>query len=174
LSKSYASDYLEDVAASLEGDFAKLASIPLNNQRYHEAPGGSSHHHNYVHGLYQHVSEVVDACEDMCGPGIERDVLLTAAIWHDYHKIYEFTQPDEKGKIEKLPYLYTVGHVVGSANELLETSKKFALFTGAAEAMYHCCLAHHGRFEWRSPAEPRTKEAWVLHSADMLSSRGLV
>jgi 3'-5' exoribonuclease len=32
-------------------------------------------------------------------------------------------------------------------------------------------LAHHGRKEWGSPVEPATNEAWILHAADMMSSR---
>jgi 23S rRNA maturation-related 3'-5' exoribonuclease YhaM len=39
------------------------------------------------------------------------------------------------------------------------------------DAVIHCMLSHHGRREWGSPVEPVTPEAYILHVADMLSSR---
>jgi len=41
------------------------------------------------------------------------------------------------------------------------------------ERIEHLLLSHHGRKEWGSPVEPLTAEAFILHAADMMSSRGV-
>jgi 3'-5' exoribonuclease len=124
---------------------------------------------------------------------IDLDVLLTAAYWHDYEKLSEYawkatpgpfigefeTSPD--GCIEVTNYAKTTGHVVGSTYALLQAIHTLRarppIITNKPklpklDAILHCMLSHHGRKEWGSPVEPTTNEAWILHSADMLSSRG--
>jgi hypothetical protein len=79
-------------------------------------------------------------------------------------------------------YAKLCGHVVGSTYAFLAWSddpNTFIQSTGEytyipepkRSAIVHCMLAHHGRKEWSSPVEPATNEAWILHAADMTSSR---
>ena len=37
--------------------------------------------------------------------------------------------------------------------------------------LYHIILSHHGKRDWGSPVEYRCKEAYLIHQADMISSR---
>lgn len=197
-----------------------LASMCINEvidkPEFMMAPGGQRHHHNYPNGLAEHTAEVLDHALHMTtvGPGgscCDLDVLVTAAIFHDFCKTLEYrfsATKTEKIVDESVPYPVggvpfmksvpaievndyksTIGHVTGSAMyfqrcfngwtrpampdgsrrsfiNLSELPRSFE------EHVTHCILSHHGRFEWGSPVEPRTHEAWLLHAADMLSSRG--
>ena len=168
-------DYLREVADCLQEPFAYLCRHVVDSSTFQRAFGGSEHHHNFEGGLLVHTAEVVRLCEAMAGPGVDRTVLLTAAIWHDVGKIYEYEFANDGIKIEKTLYQKRIGHVVGSYLEFREYLFPVGQYTAAQqEAIGHCMLAHHGRREWGSPVEPQTKEAYILHSADMLSSRGLV
>jgi 3'-5' exoribonuclease len=109
----------------------------------------------------------------MKGPGVDWEVLATAVCWHDYDKLKEY-ELKEDGKIGYTDYIRTTGHVVGSVLEFvaLVDDEQGWYFTKKREAITHCMLSHHGRKEWGSPVEPATREAFILHAADMLSSRG--
>ena len=56
--------------------------------------------------------------------------------------------------------------------EIYETAKSLGYDKlKAFENLLHAVIAHHGRKEWGSPQEPKTKEAWTVNLIDMLSSR---
>ena len=60
------------------------------------APAGKSWHHGYIHGLIEHTLEIIKICDLMCDihPEINRDLLITGAMMHDF------------GKTEELKYNY--------------------------------------------------------------------
>ena len=146
---------------------------------YDKGYGGARHHHAYEGGLAVHVADVVRRCRYMCGPVVDISVLLTAAYWHDHCKLLDYKgNPD--GTVGYTPYTKQIGHVVGSVLAFSDIAsvpvldangKYFCVPDRAQNAIIHCMLAHHGRKEWGSPVEPATLEAYILHSADMLSSR---
>ena len=53
--------------------------------------GARSHHHNYVGGLIVHVNEVFTTCLGVClgVSHLNRDVLLTSAVLHDWMRSEE-------------------------------------------------------------------------------------
>ncbi len=140
----------------------------LSDPRFSTAPGGTTHHHDYAHGLVIHVNEVMQNVLKMTNNN-PSDELLTAVIWHDYMKVRDYTY--EGDKIVKTNYGNTIYHVAGSA---MEFHYEAASVLGAEvlERIEHLLLSHHGRREWGSPVEPATAEAFILHTADMMSSRG--
>jgi 3'-5' exoribonuclease len=182
----------------------------IMDDAFNEAPGGSSHHHNYRHGLRQHTAEVLQHAINIMGgelplrinvgSTVDMSVVVAAAIWHDYAKVHEYRlkekrvwsdipKPDaEEGDepvavfahmnpetlITKLPYMQLIGHPVGSAMEFQKAMHGVQVPSEDwVNRVVHCILSHHGRREWGAPVEPATPEAWVLHSADMLSSHPL-
>lgn len=164
--------YLQTLAALLPSPYDEICRVVLFDQRFERGAGGSEHHHAYAGGLVDHTAEVVGSCE-RCNKNINWNILLTAAIWHDYHKIHDYAVfPD--GKIEKLPYRNLIGHVVGGCTEFTAVAFEHRLDEEAIQKIAHCLLSHHGRREWGSPVEPQTLEAFILHAADMLSAKGNV
>jgi 3'-5' exoribonuclease len=150
-----------------------LCDHVLDNEAFTRSPGGATVHHAYEHGLLQHTAEVVEYTRVLSGDYkyVDAAALITAAIWHDFHKIYEY-EIEADGKIKKLEYRLTIGHVTGSVIEFVQQATKLDMKPEQIDQIVHIMLAHHGRLEWRSPVEPRTKEAFILHAADMLSARG--
>lgn len=126
-------------------------------------PAARSYHHTYRGGLLAHTVEVATIALGMAEliPDVNRDVLLTAALWHDWGKVREY-QPDGMGGYES---------ALGSAAHIPIGADKFSeVYTGDPEPVRHCILAHHGRVDWGSPVAPATREALILHQADMLSA----
>jgi 3'-5' exoribonuclease len=145
--------------------------------RFKECPGSSKKHHTYKGGLYKHVTEVMNFARAFVQVK-DLEIMTVAAIFHDRNKIYEYKLLDD-GTIEKLPYRDLIGHVVGSYIYYLEQAKDYD-FNGRTEEhpdftyeLSHILLSHHGRLEWRSPIEPKTKLAHLFHIADMCSMQGL-
>jgi 3'-5' exoribonuclease len=147
-----------------------LNNIVLFDPAFVTAPGGFTVHHNYKHGLVIHVNEVMRNVMSMTY-GEASDELVTAVIWHDYMKIKEYAL-NESGEVVKLPYRKLICHVPGSAMEFHFHAASILMSTETLERIEHLLLSHHGRREWRSPVEPQTAEALILHAADMMSATG--
>lgn len=171
-----AMDYLCDLTDAAEGVVRELCGELLADPLFAQAPGSAGHHHAFHGGLALHTAEVVRNCSAL-GPNLDWAVLLTAAIWHDAGKRFEYELPaEEGGRITTTAYRDQVGHVAGSVIELRWRVADLVdedVHGGWLMQVTHCMLAHHGRREWGSPVEPQTPEAWVLHAADMMSARGV-
>ena len=85
--RSLKNPYLNRLAASYfveDAEFAKAF-------QFHSA--AKSIHHGFVGGLLEHTLSVVKMCDYFAGyyPGLNRDLLLTAAMFHDIGKIKELS-----------------------------------------------------------------------------------
>lgn len=145
----------------------------LCDPRFVNAPGSHEKHHAYRHGLLIHTAEVTSMAlqSALAFPEADYDVLVTAAVFHDFNKIFDYTI-DAAGKIEKTRYRYLVRHLAGSHATFLQSvanASEDQLSRETVMMIEHAMLAHHGRFEWGSPVEPQTLEAHLLHNADVLS-----
>ncbi|MGI8712816.1 MAG: HD domain-containing protein [Solirubrobacteraceae bacterium] len=105
------------------------------------APGRPGHH-AYLGGLLEHTVGVATLAHETCQlhPGLNSDLLITAALVHDLGRTREFTYGAEIGLTDEGRLL---GHlVIGErmlaprSADLLETYKQLALL--------HCVLCHHG------------------------------
>lgn len=123
-------------------------------------------HHSFVGGLLEHTLSVVKLCEYYAAnyPLIQKDLLITAALFHDIGKMDELSNFPEND--------YTVdgqllGHIFIGANKINEQISKMDKFPPKlAKELVHCILAHHGELEYGSPKKPATIEAMALHFAD--------
>jgi 3'-5' exoribonuclease len=154
-------------------------------------PASLSFHHAYEGGLLAHTVEVTDfaMCIASIG-GVDKDILLTACLWHDVAKTLDYdymtfpvnSLPAGRTLLHKseAPFKQTlwyasqyynrIRHVSGSAIEFAHHARLSGVPQGVEEAVVHAILSHHGRKEWGSPVEPQSKEALILHQADMLSA----
>ena len=170
--------WMQNIVGQLEEPFKTLCRIPLNIDtalaiKFRSAPGASTHHHAYIGGLAIHTSEVVGFCHQMAGHGVNRNVLITAAIWHDVGKVDEYEFAPGMDKYITTPRRGQIGHLIDSTYMFLRESQGIfddgLLSVEDRDAILHCMLSHHGRREWGAAVEPETIEAFILHSADMLS-----
>lgn len=155
----------------LDARLQDLCFKVIEDPNFFTAPGGSAHHHNYKHGLIIHTAEVLHNVEHM-SDNVSLE-LLVATVWHDYMKTRDYAL-NADGTVQVLPYKKLINHLPGSAMEFYHYAKNKNFDTRFIESVLHIMLSHHGRKEWGAAIEPATKEAWALHSADMLSSRGMV
>lgn len=151
LNKLASSYFIEDAA------FAKAF-------QFHSA--AKSVHHGFVGGLLEHTLSVAKLCDYYASyyPGINRDLLLTAAIFHDIGKIKELSVFPENDYTDDGQLL---GHIVIGTEMVGERIRTIPGFPARLAAeLKHCILAHHGELEYGSPKKPALLEALALNFAD--------
>ncbi len=140
-------------------------------EKYIHVPAGKAWHHSYVHGLLEHTLEILKICDLMCKihPELDRDILLTAAILHDFGKTEELTYENSFDYTDKGRLL---GHITIAALKIQEAAEKINNFPEKLlTLLLHLVLSHQGKLEHASPVEPKTLEAIVLYHADELSAK---
>jgi len=167
------------------------AQTVLSNADFFYFPASTHVHHAYVGGLATHTLEVMEYALKYRHqfPEANFDIILTAAIWHDYAKIWDYelrvfpnaelpkryVRVEEAGGFSKVyvanyKYKDTIHHISGSTAEFTAAAISSGVQRGLIMAVQHAILAHHGRKEWGTVKDPQTLEAWILHSADYSSA----
>jgi 3'-5' exoribonuclease len=140
-------------------------------RKFTRAPAGKSWHHSYIHGLLEHTLEIVEICDLTANfhPEINRDLLITGAILHDFGKTKELTfdstfDYSDEGRL--------LGHIVIASMDIREKINTIKNFPeGLKNQLLHLILSHQGKLEQASPVEPKTLEAIVLYQADEISAK---
>ena len=147
-----------------------LNNIFINNpdimKKFEEHPAAKSNHHGFFGGLIEHTISVASICDFLSNRynGVNRDLLVTAALLHDIGKLYELNSYPEieytnKGKL--------LGHIViGYELVSKEIGNILNFDSNLKEDLLHCILSHHGDLEFGSPVVPKTIEAIILSCAD--------
>ena len=163
-----------------------ISSTVLDDPRFPtcSGAGGPEHHHYGDGGLLEHTLEVWNL---MCSTvsalciNLNHKELFLSAIFHDAGKMWDYEKRD--GVWTTSPHKYIIHHIPRSAivwSQALGTlctqgirreDPGFHDLFALEDAVLHNILSHHGRLEWRSPIEPQTRAAWLLHLCDMLSAR---
>ena len=123
-------------------------------------------HHGFVGGLLEHTLSVTKLCDYYAGyyPMINRDLLLTAAIFHDIGKTRELSRFPENDYTDDGQLL---GHIIIGTEMVGESIRSIPGFPEKlATELKHCILAHHGELEYSSPKKPALLEALALNFAD--------
>lgn len=132
--------------------------------RFHSA--AKSVHHGFVGGLLEHTLSVVKLCDYYASyyPLINRDLLLTAAMFHDIGKTKELSTFPENDYTDDGQLL---GHIMIGTEMIGDRIRTIEGFPEkVATELKHCILAHHGELEYGSPKKPALIEAMALNFAD--------
>lgn len=165
----------------------------LDHLEFFTWPAAISHHHNREGGLLEHALEVADIALHIAAkfPGVNFDVLIAAALWHDYGKLFEYVIEDWDtfDNVTERPSHLTINrdasewkvwvrdrkavhHCISSAQEFIVAARQHGVDRATEDAVVHCILSHHGPVkEWGSPVAPESLEAIILHQADYLSAK---
>jgi 3'-5' exoribonuclease len=110
--------------------------------QWRRAPCSRAGHHAYLGGLLEHTVGVATLAHETCQlhPGLNSDLLLTAALTHDLGRTREFTYGAEIGLTDEGRLL---GHLVIGERMLHERSRGL-LSEERWLALAHCVLCHHG------------------------------
>lgn len=136
----------------------------IKNFKHHSA--AKRVHHGFVGGLLEHTLGVAKLCVTLADnyDFLNRDLLVTAAIFHDVGKVYEisdFPENDYTDDGQLLGHIVMGCEIIGSAIRTIDN------FPPTLEReLKHCIVAHHGEFEYGSPKKPALAEAMALHYAD--------
>lgn len=123
-------------------------------------------HHGFVGGLLQHTLAVTRLCDFMAAnyPVLDRDLLLTASIFHDFAKVYEISGFPANDYTDDGQLL---GHIFMGAEMIGQKIQEVPGFPPVlASELRHCILSHHGELEYGSPKKPALAEAIALSFAD--------
>lgn len=136
-----------------------------------KSPYSKYYSNNYLGGLLEHTLDDVrlSSCVADIYPELNRDLLLTSAIVHDFGKIYEY---EHFTSIELTTESRLIGHTVICERVIRDRSKEIsALSDEQILKLSHIILSHHGDYEWGSARSPRMEEAVALHHIDLLNVR---
>ena len=137
--------------------------------KFHSA--AKSVHHGFVGGLLEHTLSVAKNCDYFAKayPMLNRDLLVSAAIFHDIGKLEElstFPENDYTDEGQLLGHIMIGAEMVG---ERIRTIEGFPKRLG--NELKHCILAHHGELEFGSPKKPALAEALALSFADNVDAK---
>lgn len=163
--KSLKNEYLRKLAESYFLENKENAKAFCNHS------AAKAVHHGFMGGLLEHTVSVTRLCDYIAKnyPIINRDLLLTAAMFHDVGKVKElstFPENDYTDAGQLLGHIYIGAELLG---------KMIAEIPGFPEKLrnelLHCILAHHGELEFGSPKKPAIVEALALSQADNLDAK---
>lgn len=166
----------------LDPRLRKACDVVLTDERFWEAPASATdsknNHHCWNGGLAEHTFEVLQNAVAMVDAKSDLDIVVAAALFHDYMKVRSYDRHEYVVKDQNFlspgwvgnDYKKKIYHIAGSYAEWVKIAEEALVEQETIDAVGHCILAHHGRPEWGSPVVPQTREAYILHSADMLSA----
>ena len=106
----------------------------------------------------EHTVSVTRLCDYYCGayPILNRDLLITAAIFHDIGKTQELSAFPVNDYTDDGQLL---GHIMIGAEMVHDGARQIPGFPAKLESeLKHCILAHHGELEYGSPKKPALME----------------
>ncbi len=135
------------------------------------APASKWLHHNYLGGLLEHTLSVAQVVLRIAShyDGLNMDLLLTAAIFHDLGKVDELSYHrsidySDEGRL--------LGHIILGIERMEEKIKQLPDFPKELSTLLkHFLLSHHGQYNWGSPKRPMTLEAVLLHFLDDMDAK---
>ncbi len=163
--KSLKNEYLRKLAEGYFLENKEAAKLFVNHS------AAKTVHHGFMGGLLEHTVSVTRLCDYIAKnyPIINRDLLLTAAMFHDVGKVQElsaFPENDYTDAGQLLGHIYIGAELLG---------KMIAEIPGFPEKLrnelLHCILAHHGELEFGSPKKPALVEALALSMADNMDAK---
>jgi len=200
-SKRVIEDSLREI---IETPYGKIAHSIIASVwgRFAVWTAGKSMHHNQLGGLLAHTAEVIDTCEllynqysEKYGEDfIDKALVMSAAIIHDFGKIYELEVDTISGSTEYSQNSSLFNHIMHAICEVekqaaklgigvqefevndigeeqeTKTDEDLKLENEAILLLKHCIASHHGKESNGSFMSPSVPEAYIIHIADIMSS----
>lgn len=182
----------EDICRMAEGlrdpRLAELAQALLQHfeARFRRAAAARGYHHARRGGLVEHTAGVMRTAAALCEayPRLNRDLLLTGALFHDCGKMWENGYPEHDLAMPYTDAGELLGHIsmgIEVINKLWgavctpERKQEWAALSPSSEQvrlhLLHLVASHHGSLEFGSPVVPKTPEALALNHADDLDAK---
>jgi len=164
------------IASIADSDYRRVAQLLL--ERHREAlrniPAAKSVHHSFLSGLLMHTSNMLrtaDFLSGLYGNIIDRSLLLTGTLLHDFAKEKEFTFSNLGIVTDYSVKGQLLGHLVMGAQEAAEAAKEVGMPEEKSLLLQHLILSHHGEPEYGAAVKPVCAEAELLSYIDLIDSR---
>lgn len=157
---SVSNEYLKEL---LKKFFVEDSNF-IDRFKLHSA--AKSVHHGFIGGLLEHTLSVATLCDFYANRYtiLNRDLLVTAAIFHDIGKVDELSEFPENDYTDEGQL---IGHIVMGTVMITDKIREIQGFpVKLANELKHCILSHHGELEYGSPKKPALIEAVALSFAD--------
>lgn len=168
---------VERLIVSIEdSDYRNVAQLLFDRHReaLRNIPAAKSVHHSFLSGLLMHTSNMLRAADflsGLYGNIIDRSLLLTGTLLHDFAKEREFTFSSLGIVTDYSVKGQLLGHLVMGAQEAAEAAREVGMPEEKSLLLQHLILSHHGEPEFGAAVKPVCAEAELLSYIDLIDSR---
>ena len=164
------------VASIADADYRSVAETMLARHldAFRRIPAGKTVHHSFLSGLLMHTYNMLRAADFLAGlypEVIDRSLLLTGTLLHDFAKEREFTFSDLGIVTEYSTAGQLLGHLVLGAQEVADVARELAIAEEKSLLLQHLLLSHHGEPDFGAAVRPMCAEAELLSYIDLIDSR---
>ena len=168
---------VQQLVDSLEDkDYRQVAQTMLTRHldAFRRIPAAKSVHHSFLSGLMMHTANMLHLADFISGlyPQIvDRSLLLTGTLLHDFAKEREFTFSQLGIVTDYSLKGQLLGHLVMGAQEVAALCAELGTPEEKSLLLQHMILSHHGEPDFGAAVRPMFAEAELLSQIDMLDSR---
>ena len=159
-----------------DADYQSVARTMLERhlEAFRSIPAATSVHHSFLSGLLMHTSNMlrlVDYLSGLYAGIIDRSLLLTGTLLHDFAKEREFTFSGLGMVTDYSLSGQLIGHLVMGAQEVQQCAESLGLPQEKSLLLQHMILSHHGEPDFGAAVRPMCAEAELLSLIDLVDSR---
>lgn len=170
-------DYIRrTVDAMTDSDYRRICNWML--ERYGDAlrtiPAAKSVHHSFLGGLLMHTWYMLRQADFLAGlykDIVDRSLLLSGVLLHDFAKAEEFTFSQLGLVTEYSVKGQLLGHLVMGAQQVAEAAEELGVPEEKSVLLQHMLLSHHGQPEFGAAVVPVCVESELLSLIDTVDSR---
>lgn len=164
------------VASIADADYRSVAETMLARHldAFRRIPAGKTVHHSFLSGLLMHTYNMLRTVDFLAGlypEVIDRSLLLTGTLLHDFAKEREFVFSDLGIVTEYSTAGQLLGHLVMGAQEVADVARELAIAEEKSLLLQHLLLSHHGEPDFGAAVRPMCAEAELLSYIDLIDSR---
>lgn len=159
-------DMIDSISNNAVAEF--VASILSDYPAFYNVPAAKRIHHAWIGGLADHSLQVARIVSYLAKDyECNTDIATAGALLHDIGKVVEiepramFSYTDE-GQLK--------GHSYIGAVMVRDSAIKYGLPSDIRDNLEHIILSHHGSLDKGAVVKPATREALLVHLADMLDA----
>lgn len=163
--------------ASLEDPDYRLVSqtmLDRHLEAFRSIPAAKSVHHSFLSGLLMHTGNMLKLADFLAGlypQIIDRNLLVTGTLLHDFAKETEFRFSDLGIVTDYSLKGQLLGHLVMGAQEVAAVCRELGTPEEKSLLIQHMILSHHGEPEFGAAVRPSFAEAELLSYIDLVDSR---
>ena len=167
---------LEIVDTIEDQDYAVICREMLKRygEKVKSLPAAKSVHHSFLNGLLMHTTYMLQTADYLAGlyeSVIDRSLLITGTLLHDFAKCEEFTTSSLGLVTDYSMKGQLLGHLVMGAHEVANVAAELHIPEEKSALLQHLILSHHGEPDFGAAVRPMCAEGELLSYIDMIDSR---